>query len=148
MYIPKHRIHHATISSIEAVYTTFIQKKTYVNETYSNECKMLEPNRSRQQQHKIKALKVNKKNHSETNKLTLRVSHREPKHISNGYEIYQSTQIRQNTSNKLSILSILQPKSIEPIQSKTTKGTNPRTKPIKHKTPTTSHKNKKTRLKT
>ena len=52
----------------------------------------------------MKALKVNQKNHSKTNKLTLRVSHREPKHISNGYEIYQSKQIRQNTqtyTNKL-----------------------------------------------
>ena len=50
-------------------------------------------------QHKIKALlakQTNKKNfsHSETTILTLNVNHKEPKHISYGYEIFQITKVR------------------------------------------------------
>ena len=40
--------------------------------------------------------------HSETTILTLSVNHREPKHISYGYEIFQTTKVRLETSsNKL-----------------------------------------------
>ena len=38
--------------------------------------------------------------HSETTILTLSVNHKEPKHISYGYEISQTTKVRQETSSK------------------------------------------------
>ena len=37
--------------------------------------------------------------HFETTILTLRVNHREPKHISYGYEIFQITKVRLQTSS-------------------------------------------------
>ena len=37
--------------------------------------------------------------HSETTILTLRVNHRKPKHISYGYEIFQTTKVRLQTSS-------------------------------------------------
>ena len=38
-------------------------------------------------------------NHFETTILTLRVNHKEPKHISYGYEIFQTTKVRLHTSS-------------------------------------------------
>ena len=47
-HISKHRLQHAIISYIEAMYTTFIQKKAHVYETYLNDYDMIKPIQSKQ----------------------------------------------------------------------------------------------------
>ena len=47
-HIPKHKFQQAILSCIEAVYTTFIQKKVYVYETYLNDYDMIKPTQSKQ----------------------------------------------------------------------------------------------------
>ena len=42
---------------------------------------------------------INNLSHSETTILTLSVNHREPKQISYGYEIFQTTKVRLQTSS-------------------------------------------------
>ena len=46
------------------------------------------------QNQSIISQKIKNLSHSETTILTLSVNHREPKHISYGYEIFQTTKIR------------------------------------------------------
>ena len=43
-----HKLQQAILKCIEAVHTTFIQKKVYVYETYLNDYDMIKPTQSRQ----------------------------------------------------------------------------------------------------
>ena len=114
-HIPKHILQQAIINCIEAVYTTFIQKKAYVYKTYLNEYEMFKPTQSRQypqsrcnthdinNQQKKKITQPFKLNQFEPIILTNRVYHSKPKQIAydhetyHGYEIYQPTQINLQT---------------------------------------------------
>ena len=50
------------------------------------------------QNQSIISQKIKNLSHSETTILTLSVNHKEPKHISYGYEVFQTTKVRLHTS--------------------------------------------------
>ena len=85
-----------------------MQNREYVYDAYLTEYGMLKKITSRQkhthdmatQNQSIISQTIKNLSHYETTILTLSVNQKEPKHISYGYEIFQTTKVRQETSSK------------------------------------------------